>query len=302
MIRIAELLAFVALAVGVHILFALRLDTEDGADAGGQGGDAMVTLAAATAQMETMVEQWERPPELDTPQDIAPAPVETPVAEAPRLNSAPPDLAPVQSAAIQLPSMTEERPDTPEIDLSTPPPPEPEPEPEPEIQQSELAPQSSPRPPERPEAPRERPQPKPEPKRQAQVAEKAQQSSAGSAAQKSAGSGGSAFAGNSGRTEASTMSKAQSAKLETVWGAKIRAKIARYKRFPRGVRGGGRVVLSITVTPSGQVAGAGIARSSGNGELDRAALQAVQRAGRMPAAPSGLTNARYSFALPMSFD
>ena len=37
-------------------------------------------------------------------------------------------------------------------------------------------------------------------------------------------------------------------------------------------------------------------------DKDRAALQAVQRAGRMPAAPKGLTNARYSFALPMSFD
>ncbi|MWD30940.1 energy transducer TonB, partial [Aquicoccus sp. SCR17] len=105
------------------------------------------------------------------------------------------------------------------------------------------------------------PQPAPEPKRQAQRADRAQEASQGQAGQRAAGSGGQQQAGTTGRSQVKTLSNAQKSRLTAVWGGQIRARIERRK--PRNTRGRGRVVLRITVARSGQVAGAGIARSSG---------------------------------------
>jgi protein TonB len=82
------------------------------------------------------------------------------------------------------------------------------------------------------------------------------------------------------------------------WGAQIMARIERAR--PR-VRGSGQVVLALQITRDGGLAGLSVARSSGDAALDNAALSAVQRAGRFPAAPKGLTDASYGFSLPIRF-
>jgi len=316
---IAETLAFVALALGMHLLFALRYDSTDGADAGGSGGTALVSIAAASASIETMVERWERPPETVSEVVLRPE-LPEPVAETPVAPSALPDLAPNLSAPVTLPSAPSDAA-LPSVDLTPAPPlPEPEPEPEPEPvarppapfvdeappepdEQAKLDPEGRPlisrRPPEaRPELPAERqraetPETRP--------AEAQRQASVASSGQKAAGSGGSEQSGTSGQAAVKTLSKAQRTQLITVWGSQIRARVERQKRFPKGARGKGRVVVRLTVTRDGRIAGASVARSSGNAAFDQAAMAAVSRAGRLPKAPDELTEASYTFNLPVDF-
>ncbi|MBL3704652.1 TonB family protein [Sulfitobacter sp. BDSS02] len=332
MTRYFEITGFVALSVALHLVLAMEIDEQNGANAGGEGGAEMVSLVAATASVETMVEQWEAPP-----------PVVTQVAQPSRETVEPDvtpdrpqaqfDLAPDRSAAISLPSAEQDLPDMPQVDMSSPEPPRPpELKPEPEVAEPEPAPEpvekiDEPEPQEPPEVveepeleerppktatatsrrPKQRPehieqaQPEPKPRKAAKPAPVAKQESAGSTAQKSAGTGGTTQAGNSGSATVATLSKAQKASLEATWGGQIRTRIERRKRSPRGARGEGRVVLRITVARSGQVLKVAVARSSGNPLFDQAALQAVSRSGKMPSAPAGLTNASYGFMLPMDF-
>ncbi|WP_375688609.1 cell envelope integrity protein TolA [Pseudooceanicola sp. LIPI14-2-Ac024] len=205
-------------------------------------------------------------------------------------------LPPEEETATETPEITQdtppERPDAPvpeapqpveqaalpQIDTEVPPPPE------------TAAPTSSPRPPVRPE------QPKPAPERPTQSTE----SSAPRQATRSAGSGGSAQAGIAQSSGAKTLSQSQVQSAMSSWGAQIRARIERRKRHPGGR--GGRVTLQLTVSSSGQITGAQVARSSGNPRLDQAAMAAVRQAGRMPAAPAGLSNPSYTFNLPMDFN
>lgn len=122
-----------------------------------------------------------------------------------------------------------------------------------------------------------------------------------SSAQKAAGAGGSKRAGTGQRRSQSSKSKAQTQRLQNQWGAAIRARIERKKRYPSAAGGAqGRVTLRISVHPSGKLIGAKVARGSGNRALDNAALRAVQRAGRFPKAPKGIASA-ISFNLPVSF-
>ena len=124
----------------------------------------------------------------------------------------------------------------------------------------------------------------------------------GGVTQRAAGSGGSSQAGNAGTNRVAAGGGQQQAKLQAVWGAQIRSRIERRKRFPGAMRGrSGRVVVRLTVGRDGTILGASVARSSGQPAFDQAAIQAVQRAGRVPAAPDGLGAASYSFNLPMDF-
>ncbi|MGH1588896.1 TonB family protein [Methylobacterium phyllosphaerae] len=62
---------------------------------------------------------------------------------------------------------------------------------------------------------------------------------------------------------------------------------------------GGTAVVRFTVMRSGQVTGAGVARSSGVGQIDSAALAAVR--GSLPAAPPGVTQSSLSVSIPLNF-
>ncbi|MGR3454800.1 cell envelope integrity protein TolA [Pseudooceanicola sp.] len=205
-------------------------------------------------------------PEMNAPPAAADSAIRRPQIDSPR--PAPTDLAAL-----------------PQVDGAPPPPPAPS-----------AAPRESLRPRTRPERP---PEPQQQPQRQAERSN-SRQDSAPRQAQRAAGSGGSAQAGTATRSAPQAMSRGQEQQLVAAWGAQVRARIESRKRHPGGR--GGQVVLSLTVTPAGQVAGAGIARSSGNPRLDRAALQAVRSAGRMPRAPQGLTQGSYAFTLPMAFN
>ena len=61
------------------------------------------------------------------------------------------------------------------------------------------------------------------------------------------------------------------------------------------------VVVRLLVAADGQVIEAGLVGSSGNEELDRAALDAVFRAGSVPPAPPGLDVALTSLDIPVVF-
>jgi protein TonB len=85
------------------------------------------------------------------------------------------------------------------------------------------------------------------------------------------------------------------------WGAEIRARVEARKETPASLRASGRPVVRITVTRGGALESVTVIRSSRVAALDAAALRAVRRAGRFPAAPARLDRARASFDLPISF-
>ena len=209
---------------------------------------------------------------------------EQPPMELPEL----PQLEPIEDVADLFPDAPV-IPDLPELQTLTPP----------EIK-SEVALNSSVRPDRRPVRREPEPEPEPEPQREPRrepeqrrrtEAQPQQQQPSQQRQQRSAQQGGGGAAPGP--------SRQQLANLEQQWGAKIGACIQRRAGSPRGVRGGGTVAVSVRAAPNGGVQVTGIAGSSGNPQLDQAVVQAAQRARRCPAAPRGLTNASYSFTLPI---
>jgi periplasmic protein TonB len=99
-----------------------------------------------------------------------------------------------------------------------------------------------------------------------------------------------------------TQSEAKAARAPSVsparWHSQVYAAIARRKPRDRGVSG--RVSIRFIVSSSGAIVSAGIARSSGNGALDSAAL-AMVRGARVPAPPAGLPGSRHPFTIPVVF-
>ncbi|WP_409625776.1 TonB family protein, partial [Gemmobacter sp.] len=140
-------------------------------------------------------------------------------------------------------------------------------------------------------APPPRPAPPPQP-----VARPAQP------AQKAAGAGGGAAAGNRGKAAASTEARASRDDLRAAWGAAIRARIERQKSYPPAARGAvGKVVVLVTVAPSGALVAARVAASSGHAALDEAALRAARAAAPFPPAPQGATVEAVSFRISVNF-
>ncbi len=277
--RTAEFMLFAGLAAFIHVsLFATA--PQSGVQSSGAGGEARVSIEAASASVAEMVKAWERP----TP----PVPMKNPDLAEPLTPPNTPqmpqfDLAEAPRVAVLVALTEPELTQVVEVDTAPPPPPPPPPEPEPE-------PEPKPDP-----KPVEKPAPKPP------VAKTSQQNSAGRAAQRAAGSGGGAEAGVAGGASAATASAGQRAKLQSIWGAKIRSRIERRKRYPSGQRGKGRVVLRITVAANGQLVNYRIGKSSGTAAFDQAALKAVSRAGKFPSAPKQLGSKQFTFNLPMSF-
>ncbi|MCD9146261.1 energy transducer TonB [Pseudophaeobacter flagellatus] len=275
--RSAEVTVFAGLAALIHVsLFATA--PPSGVQSSGAGGEAMVSLTAASATVAEMVETWERPP----PPPVTTADLDTP--EAPKMPEF--ELAEAPQVAVQMALPQPGSATVVEVDLSTPPPP-PEPEPEP---QPEPEPEPKPRP---------NPAPTPPPKpTQATISD---QTVEYRAAQRAAGSGGGTQTGVSGRSATATISAGRQAKLRALWGAKIRSRIERRKRYPSDGRGNGRVVVQITVAASGALVNVRVVKSSGSAAFDRAALKAVSRAGKFPKMPKQLGGGHSKFSLPISF-
>ncbi|MDP2080477.1 MAG: energy transducer TonB [Pseudotabrizicola sp.] len=282
-----------ALALGLHVAaFSLRPETV-GAVAAGAGGDDLVSLQAADAALADLIRDWDRQPmpEAKPLADLTPPALP----DTPPLLAPAPDPSPQQmpvAEALPLPQLAEA---VPMADVSLPPPPLPEPDPEPE-----LAPEHTQRPKSRPDNPATASKVAEKPKPAAKPAAKS--SSAAQPAQRAAGSGGGAQAGTGGSAQSATLTKARQNDLKAGWGASIRTRIERRKSYPTGAGGAsGTVTVRLTVSRAGQLAGVAVAKSSGHAALDQAAVRAVQAARSFPAAPAGLTEASYTFTLPIKF-
>lgn len=267
-----EALTCLALALGLHLaVFGIGLP-EGGAPSAGDGGDAMITLAAADADLQALVDSWDR---VELPEPELTLPPSPPTIEAPP-EIALPELAtaPPLPAAPKAPAPAAAAPDSPP------------------------APQAAPAPPK----PTAKPAPKQSRREPAETPRKPGGATASVAGQRAAGSGGRGAQGVNGSADVPSLTEGVIRSARAEWGAAIRARIERQKRYPTAAgRTQGRVTVFLTVTRAGELAAARIATGSGNAALDAAALDAVRRAGRFPPAPASLTEASYSFTLPISF-
>lgn len=274
--RAAEFTVFAGLAGLIHIaLFASAPET--GAQSSGAGGEALVTLQPASAEIARMAEAWEQPPET-TPHIETPDSEPLPQAQAPALPRI--ELARAPRAAVLAPLAKPAAAEPVQADTAPPPAPRrPEPEPEPQA----------------------KPDPQPQPQRETAAKANSTRNAAAQAGQRAAGAGGGAEAGQAGGARTATASPGREAKLRNVWGNKIRARIERRKRYPAGARGQAQVVLRLTIARDGRLLDSRIARSSGVAAFDQAALAAVSRAGTFPPAPNKLQDSQIRLSLPVSF-
>jgi protein TonB len=278
--RVFELGVAASLAIAIHIV-AFASAPQSGAEATGAGGEAVVSLQGAAPTIVEMVQTWERAPEpiVDITTELKPDMPATAPPMMPQLETAAP-RAEVRLATLQdVPS--EQLNIDPAATAAPPPPPkeeEPIPEPEPPIKTV-----------------------KEEPKPQVERAKKAAVTSAGRQEQRAAGGGGGAQAGRTATSAMSTAEKGKQASLTAVWGAKIRNKILRFQRYPRGKHGNGTVVLRIRVARSGHITGTQVLRSSGVAALDKAAVATVKSAKRGPKAPKALQGETFNFVISLIF-
>ncbi|KAB7615855.1 energy transducer TonB [Amylibacter sp. SFDW26] len=272
--RYAEIAIFGSIAVGIHIAGFYTIPAK-GVQSGGAGGEDAVSILGANQQIERMVQKWEEPPELAETLDIKPITQPTP-------DQAPAIAAPSsQTAAVLLPNLIALT--APNVD-------------EPVKIQTETA----------------KPIPKPKPKdvekpkqsvkkKLAPKAEKAQVASSRQKEQKSAGLDNGAFAGKGQSNVTTGVSKKQIADMKQVWGAKIRRRIERSKKYPRGTRKNGKAMVKLTVGRAGNIIAYSLKKSSGTNALDTAALQAISNTHKFPSAPKGLSNKSYVFTVPIVF-
>ncbi|ARC88282.1 energy transducer TonB [Rhodovulum sp. MB263] len=275
--RAGELLAFVPLALALHVgAFALARPPLVGVagGAGGPGGEALVTLAAAPASYARLAEDWTEAPAPETELAGLPAPEPEPES-VPRAR---PD-----GFATPLPALPKPAEQHREADFLAPPYP-------PERRETQRAPDP---------APVLRPEARPDLLRKA--ARSAPPSEA-RAAQVARGRAEAAEAGAGAAGGAPTLSPARASSLRAEWGARILARVDRSHRYPRGTRASGRALVELVLARDGRLLSARLVRSAGDARLDEAALATVRRAGRLPPAPHGLEAARYSFTLPLRFE
>lgn len=294
-----EISAFVAIAILVHIALWPVDPLDEGASAAGAGGENMVTIAASSAAIEQLVEDFDRPPPAATAPVDAPEPSEIETPEAPDIALSLP--APSARGQAALPSLAEPTAMTPPVAPDAPPPPPPPletREPEPEITEAEPVPEPEPepeptqltdtiRPPQRPEPPTAEAEPE-------EPAETQPAQSTAVAGQRARGEGGGASAGRTGSAQTATLSRAARNSLRAEWGGRIFAQIAR-----RGPRGNGEVYVRLQIRRDGALVGARVVRSSGNQRFDQAAIRAIRQAGRFQAAPDRLPGSVHTFDLPI---
>jgi len=70
---------------------------------------------------------------------------------------------------------------------------------------------------------------------------------------------------------------------------------------PRSTRGRGLVQVNFSIDSSGGVLSAKVQRSSGDSELDQAAIDMVMRSSPVPAPPPEIARPRMSLSLPVQF-
>lgn len=81
--------------------------------------------------------------------------------------------------------------------------------------------------------------------------------------------------------------------------SRVQAHVA--SRRPAGIGASGRVVIGFGLSPTGGLAYAAVAQSSGNAALDRLALASVRAAAPFPPPPAGSRTGELRFAFPYTF-
>jgi len=309
--RIVELVVFSMLALIVHVAGFYSIPAK-GMQAGGVGGENPVSIIAANQQFETMVDAWDQSPVVESVSDQLAKSSTT--EQAPVLSVPSSSVAIVNIPSMETPNVSEpEQPITLDISSAKQP------------AKSETQKTPDPKQPEKPKGvvkekpavseevivkkptkdeikpPLRRPLRKSPPKKDIQKTRINQKSSAGSDGQLSAGKGKSSFAGKGKANVTTGASAKQLTSIKAVWGARNRRRIERVRKYPRGVRKNGRAVVILVVSRSGDLMNYRLGHSSGNSKLDAAALQAVNKSGRLPAAPKELKGKSYKFSVPIVF-
>jgi protein TonB len=294
MMRPIEALVFLSLAGGAHVALWSVAPEQSGASA--DGAAAAVTLAAAPVQA-ALARAWQAAPDraeaatplpsptapdrvaalasvTDTRPTLPPVPGLTPVLPAalPQTDTAPPQVAPPPPVPMIRPAPTGQTPRRPTAEAPRPAPPAPD---RATAQQVDTPVQADRAPPPRPKPPAAPPKP--------------------------ASAGATAKSGSGGRDAAQSAQPVNSDRLRARWGAQIQTKVHRRLIYPRGAKGSGTAKVALTVDRSGRLTGVKLVHSSGTPAFDDAALNAVRRAGRFPAAPAELTSASYGFTLSLAF-
>lgn len=335
--RGAEALAFLGLATGLHLAaFAVVAPPPGGPVAGaGAGGAATVTLAGASPATQALADRWRQPPEaavrpsraprVPLPEEIAalPGPETALAARRHRPERPAPDApaaAPPAPARPQFPPLARPQPASTAPRLAAGPglpdaaaePPVPDeragrraarPAP---LPVAAVAPDAlPPGPPEAPARslrPAARPETLPGPAAARRAAAPASAPAPAPApASVARGQGGGQTARTATREAATqALSPGTRRSLLADWGGRIRARIEAARVLRPGRRG--RAVAEIIVTGSGDLAGVRIFEPSGLPDVDAAAVQAVRRAGRFPAAPDALGPGPFVFRLPIRFE
>lgn len=326
-------IAFVLLSAVVHAGALLTLP-EGGIDGQGNAGEDTLTLATGSEALAALAQEWDRPPNVSQPTAMAPPtlPDMTPQISAdtavqslsrPSLpvpqSDAPPQVVLTPAPALATPSANvaiapslpgfqapaDTSPTLPGQDTPRPGSTAPslsvasvatipQPDTRPHFEgATALATDTSPRPATRPN------DLAPAPVVQPQSAAPRPQTSAPD--RTAAGSGGATTQGAAPTPQPAPQATVSAAQIQSAmaqWGGQIQSRIA--SRRP-SVNGTGRATVQLRVGRNGQLQGLGLARSSGNPAVDQAALDAVRRAGRFPRAPAALTDAAYTFSLPVTF-
>lgn len=333
--RFVEPFFFLSIAGALHLVFFWAAP-EDGIDSAGAQGEQSISLMAVSASTAAMVETWQTSPAALTVIEMADAPQILPHqsdvaavqgfnAEAAVKINALPDTAHLSAPSDFTPDQQPEKiapPPPPVSDIAPQMAPVVLPKPSPlsavsalpvkprlpkELERLAAAPEiskptidTSPSKP-APVKPTPLEKPKTKPKTQPN-AKTASQESAIRAAQIASGSGGGATAGTSNTaTEQSSISQGEQQSLMRSWQSKLSRRIAQKQTTPRGSYKAGRVVVRLNVSRNGQVLSKRIVRSSGDKNVDSAALTTVSRAGRLPKAPTKLPGQSFHFEFPMTF-
>ncbi|MCO5072437.1 MAG: TonB family protein [Rhizobiaceae bacterium] len=85
------------------------------------------------------------------------------------------------------------------------------------------------------------------------------------------------------------------------WQSRVNAHLNRHKRYPAGERDTGQAAVRFSIDPTGRVLAASLARSSGNGALDQAAIEMVRRASPVPPPPPAIARSRLTLTVPVRF-
>lgn len=304
----ADLLLAFAAATAVHAgAVAVGFPSSTGGGGGDRGADRL-SIAAASPAIAAMVREWDSAPavsqpaavqtpeiQIDSPKELTPdtspdrmarpaAPLAaTALSTSPAPSTDAPPMPEIPTAFAEAPALTDIDPQPtrtaiPDLDLPT---------------NVTAAPRLQTAPPPADFAPRltERPSPRP-----------AAASSPAVTRRVATGIGETGTRGTARSSPAPETSQAAQQAAAAAWAAEIQRRIARHHAYPRGSREEGRVRVAMVVLPDGKLSRVSVVKSSGSSRLDKAAVEAVQRAAPFPPAPKSLDDEWFNVGQWISFE